>query len=63
MLLRVSWAGGLALGESALFLPIEFDELLKAKTFSWSLRCKYEMNDAPVPTIEAWWQCRQSLVL
>ena len=33
MLLRVSWAGGLALGESALFLPIEFDELLKAKNF------------------------------
>jgi uncharacterized membrane protein (DUF2068 family) len=37
LLCRVSWAGWLAIGESAFFLPIEFYELVKPNTFSWSI--------------------------
>jgi uncharacterized membrane protein (DUF2068 family) len=37
LIFRVSWAGWLAIGESAFFLPIEFYELVKPKTFSWSI--------------------------
>ena len=34
LLFRVSWAGGLAIGESAYFPPIEFYELAKPDTSS-----------------------------
>jgi uncharacterized membrane protein (DUF2068 family) len=37
LMFRVSWAGWLAIGESAFFLPIEFYELVKPNTFSWSI--------------------------
>jgi uncharacterized membrane protein (DUF2068 family) len=37
LMYRVSWAGWLAIGESAFFLPIEFYELVKPNTFSWSI--------------------------
>ena len=37
LIYRVSWAGWLAIGESAFFLPIEFYELLRPNSFSWSL--------------------------
>jgi uncharacterized membrane protein (DUF2068 family) len=38
MLFRVSWAGWLAIGESAFFVPIEFHALLNPEEkFSWSI--------------------------
>jgi uncharacterized membrane protein (DUF2068 family) len=37
LMFRVSWAGWLAIGESAFFLPIEFYELVKPNTCSWSI--------------------------
>jgi len=37
LIFRVSWAGWLAIGESAFFIPIEFYELVKPNTFSWSI--------------------------
>ena len=40
LLFRVSWAGWLAIGESAFFIPIEFykmAELARADRFSWSI--------------------------
>lgn len=37
MLFRVPWAGWLAIGESAFFVPIEFYKLTTEKTFSWSI--------------------------
>jgi uncharacterized membrane protein (DUF2068 family) len=41
LLFRVSWAGWLAIGESAFFIPIEFYEMVrphaKPHSFSWSI--------------------------
>jgi uncharacterized membrane protein (DUF2068 family) len=41
LLFRVSWAGWLAIGESAFFIPIEFYELVRPhvppRPFSWSI--------------------------
>ncbi len=37
MIFRVSWAGWLAIGESAFFIPIEFYELVRPGKFSWYL--------------------------
>ena len=37
LLFRAPWAGWLAIGESAFFLPIEFYELVKPDHFSWSI--------------------------
>jgi uncharacterized membrane protein (DUF2068 family) len=42
LMFRVSWAGWLAIGESAFFIPIEFYammdyELVKARGFPWSI--------------------------
>ena len=37
LMFRVSWAGWLAIGESAFFIPIEFYELLRPNSFSWSI--------------------------
>jgi len=37
LMFRVSWAGWLAISESAFFIPIEFYELVKPNTFSWSI--------------------------
>jgi uncharacterized membrane protein (DUF2068 family) len=37
LMYRVPWAGWLAISESAFFVPIEFYELVKPKTFSWSI--------------------------
>jgi uncharacterized membrane protein (DUF2068 family) len=37
LLFRAPWAGWLAIGESAFFLPIEFYELVKPDRFSWSI--------------------------
>ncbi len=34
---RVSWAGWLAIGESAFFIPIELYELVRPGKFSWYL--------------------------
>ena len=35
MIFRQSWAGWLAIGESAFFIPIEIYELLRPEHFSW----------------------------
>lgn len=37
LLFRISWAGWLALGESAFFVPIELYELTRRTKFSWWL--------------------------
>jgi uncharacterized membrane protein (DUF2068 family) len=37
MVFRQSWAGWLAIGESAFFIPIEVYELLRVGGFSWGL--------------------------
>jgi uncharacterized membrane protein (DUF2068 family) len=37
MMFRVSWAGWLAIGESAFFIPIELYELTRPTKFSWWL--------------------------
>jgi uncharacterized membrane protein (DUF2068 family) len=37
MMLRISWAGWLAIGESAFFIPIEIYELTRPGRFSWWL--------------------------
>jgi uncharacterized membrane protein (DUF2068 family) len=37
LLFRAPWAGWLAIGESAFFLPIEFYELVRPDHFSWSI--------------------------
>ena len=37
MIFRVSWAGWMAIGESAFFVPIEFYELVRKPRFSWSI--------------------------
>ena len=35
MIFRVSWAGWMAIGESAFFIPIEIYELTRPGKFSW----------------------------
>src|SRR5439155_22853729 len=37
MIFRVSWAGWMAIGESAFFIPIEIYELTRPGKFSWFL--------------------------
>ena len=37
MIFRVSWAGWMAIGESAFFIPIEIYELTRPAKFSWVL--------------------------
>ena len=37
MIFRQSWAGWLAIGESAFFVPIEVYELTRPERFSWGL--------------------------
>jgi|ERR1043166_958318 uncharacterized membrane protein (DUF2068 family) len=39
MIFRQSWAGWLAIGESAFFIPIEVYELCRPDKFSWGLVC------------------------
>lgn len=41
---RVSWAGWLAIGESAFFVPIEIYELNRPGRFSWWLVCVLLIN-------------------
>lgn len=35
MIFRVSWAGWMAIGESAFFIPIEIYEMMRPGKFSW----------------------------
>jgi len=37
LMFRISWAGWLAIGESAFFIPIEVYELSRRSKFSWWL--------------------------
>lgn len=44
MLFRQSWAGWLAIGESAFFVPIEIYELCRPGRFSWGLTTILVLN-------------------
>jgi uncharacterized membrane protein (DUF2068 family) len=44
MIFRVSWAGWMAIGESAFFIPIEMYELGRPGKFSWFLVCVMFIN-------------------
>ena len=44
LFLRVSWAGWLAIGESAFFIPIEVYELLRPGRFSWPVLAVLWLN-------------------
>lgn len=44
MMFRISWAGWLAIGESAFFIPIEIYELSRPTKFSWWLLAVLVVN-------------------
>jgi uncharacterized membrane protein (DUF2068 family) len=44
MMFRISWAGWLAIGESAFFIPIEIYELSRRTKFSWWLLAVLVVN-------------------
>ena len=44
MIFRVSWAGWMAIGESAFFIPIEIYELTRPGKFSWVLVAVLTIN-------------------
>jgi uncharacterized membrane protein (DUF2068 family) len=44
LMFRVPWAGWLAIGESAFFVPIEIYELNRPGRFSWWLVCILLVN-------------------
>jgi uncharacterized membrane protein (DUF2068 family) len=44
LIFRVSWAGWLAIGESAFFIPIEIYELNRPGKFSWWLLAVFFVN-------------------
>ena len=44
MIFRITWAGWLAIGESAFFIPIEIYELMRPGKFSWWLAAILVIN-------------------